>query len=167
MESKYWFEVSKMKPSSRRSRWIYGMHNLELGWGSCGSLKMLQAAKLESTDANGNRPTLKCRINRCSQKNFRVLKIPLDNFTDNTGINRRSNVGLTGVYKISRQWKEHAGMHRRIELKPRRFNRRSRQNFRSKSTKMHRRLAKVDVGLTGAREAGTDPFRSLFRGNFW
>jgi hypothetical protein len=36
-----------MKPSSRRSKWIYGMHDLELERGNYGILKMLQAAKLE------------------------------------------------------------------------------------------------------------------------
>jgi hypothetical protein len=34
-----------MKLSSRRSKWIYGTHNLELGPGSYDILKMLQTAK--------------------------------------------------------------------------------------------------------------------------
>jgi hypothetical protein len=36
-----------MKPSSRRSIWIYGIHDLELGRGSYDILKMHQAVKLE------------------------------------------------------------------------------------------------------------------------
>jgi hypothetical protein len=36
-----------MKISSRRSKWIYGTHILELGQGRYGILKMLQAAKPE------------------------------------------------------------------------------------------------------------------------
>jgi hypothetical protein len=36
-----------MNPSSRRSKWICGMHDLELGRGSYDIMKMLQTAKLE------------------------------------------------------------------------------------------------------------------------
>jgi hypothetical protein len=36
-----------IKPSSRRSKWIYGMHDLEFGRGSYDILKMLQATKPE------------------------------------------------------------------------------------------------------------------------
>jgi hypothetical protein len=36
-----------MKPSLRRSKWVYGTYDLEVRQGSYGILKMLQAAKLE------------------------------------------------------------------------------------------------------------------------
>jgi hypothetical protein len=36
-----------IKPSLRRSKWIYGTHDLGLGRGSYAILKMLQAAKPE------------------------------------------------------------------------------------------------------------------------
>jgi hypothetical protein len=39
-ELKLIFEASMMKPSSRRLKWIYEMHDLELGRGSYDILKM-------------------------------------------------------------------------------------------------------------------------------
>ena len=47
INSNWRFEASMMKPSSRRSKWIYGTHDLELGRGSYDILKMLQSAKPE------------------------------------------------------------------------------------------------------------------------
>jgi hypothetical protein len=43
MNSNLRFEASMMKPSSRRSKWIYGTHDVELGRGSYAILKVLQA----------------------------------------------------------------------------------------------------------------------------
>jgi hypothetical protein len=45
MNSNQRSEAFMMKPSSRWSKWVYGTHDLELGRGSYGILKMLQAAK--------------------------------------------------------------------------------------------------------------------------
>jgi hypothetical protein len=47
-----------MKPLSKRSKWIYGTHNFELGPASYGILKMLQVAKLEVVSFHGSEPNL-------------------------------------------------------------------------------------------------------------
>jgi hypothetical protein len=47
MKSNWRFEASMMKPSSRRSKWIYEIHDLMLERGSYDILKMLEVIKPE------------------------------------------------------------------------------------------------------------------------
>jgi hypothetical protein len=61
MGSNYWFECTRMKPSSRRSKWTYGWTNLESVWGNNGDMKFATLLKPVRPVARTGQTSLYCQ----------------------------------------------------------------------------------------------------------